>query len=272
MGLPSSAAAEARMDQRISFDFWFALIFIVALHGTSVIKILPIMYVNYQIAKRVPKMYMPAVTWIFNICMLFSNELYQGYKFVPMIKGYVKAHTFAEKNPPALYWAVWLDRRGGLIPRWEVLFNITVLRLISFNIEYYWSLNLRGGSPIEVSIAFRLIRIVMLMQTRRSSLTLLTSVSVIAWPRLRNPITTPSATTLPMRFTRHCIWLVPFSPSTITLRNPDTEHTASPSTGLSATQSDSSSVYLPWNWFSIIFMLSPSSTRNRIGICTHPCS
>ncbi|KAI9854879.1 MAG: glycerol transporter, partial [Pleopsidium flavum] len=46
-------------------------------------------------------------------------------------------------------WGTWLDAYGGLIPRWEILFNITVLRLVSFNLDYYWSLDRRGGSPIE---------------------------------------------------------------------------------------------------------------------------
>ena len=150
MGLTSSAAAEARMDQRISFDYWFAFVFAIALHGASIVKILPILYANYMIATKVPKRYMPAVTWIFNIGMLFANEIFQGYKFVSLVKPFMGERLFAEKNPPSLYWAVWLDRHGGLIPRWEVLFNITVLRLISFNLDYYWSLELRGGSPIEV--------------------------------------------------------------------------------------------------------------------------
>ena len=153
MGLTSSAAAEARMDQRISFDYWFAFVFIIALHGASVIKILPILFINYQIATRVPKKYMPAATWIFNIATLFANELSEGYKFTKMAVYFLGKpnHQFAQRNHPALIWAVWLDRRAGLIPRWEVLFNITVLRLISFNLDYYWSLEMRGGSPIEVS-------------------------------------------------------------------------------------------------------------------------
>jgi len=31
-----------------------------------------------------------------------------------------------------------------------VLFNICVLRLISFNFDYYWSFDRRATSPIEV--------------------------------------------------------------------------------------------------------------------------
>lgn len=38
------------------------------------------------------------------------------------------------------------------MPRWEVLFKITILRLISFNMDHYWSLDRsRSGSPVEVS-------------------------------------------------------------------------------------------------------------------------
>jgi hypothetical protein len=152
MGLTSSAAAEARMDQRISFDYWFAHVFVLALHGTSTIKILPILFINYQIATKLPKPYIPAATWIFNIGTLFANELCGGYKFTPMVAHFIPKPQFAQRNHPAMIWAVWMDRRGGLIPRWEVLFNITVLRLISFNLDYYWSLDMRGGSPIEVSL------------------------------------------------------------------------------------------------------------------------
>lgn len=48
-------------------------------------------------------------------------------------------------------WGTWLDSHGGLIPRWEILFNITVLRLISFNLDYYWSLDYNSASAIEVT-------------------------------------------------------------------------------------------------------------------------
>lgn len=34
--------------------------------------------------------------------------------------------------------------------RWEVLFNITILRLISFNLDYHWSLKDGVVDPVEV--------------------------------------------------------------------------------------------------------------------------
>lgn len=54
-----------------------------------------------------------------------------------------------------------MDRamNGGLLPRWSVNFNITVLRLISYNLDHYWAAKQRelgsraageGGSVLEV--------------------------------------------------------------------------------------------------------------------------
>lgn len=31
------------------------------------------------------------------------------------------------------------DDYGGLLPRWHISYNISMLRLISFNMEYYWA-------------------------------------------------------------------------------------------------------------------------------------
>jgi len=70
-------------------------------------------------------------------------------------------------------WGQVLDSYGGLIPRWEILFNITVLRLISFNLDYYWSFNFGSSSPLEVCIpsARRVLsRLVRLEQVRIVSL------------------------------------------------------------------------------------------------------
>jgi hypothetical protein len=150
MGLPSSAAADTRLAHRVSFDFYFGLLYIIALYGFSVAKILVILYTNYKIATNVPKSYMPAATWIFNVVTLFANESYRGYPYAWLASKVVGAGP----ESAVFAWGEWLDDHGGLTPRWEVLFNITVLRLISFNLDYYWSLNMRGGSPIEVRQSF----------------------------------------------------------------------------------------------------------------------
>ncbi len=144
----------ARMEQRVSFDYVFAFVFLFALHGVSACKVLGILYANYQLATRLPRRYVPAATWIFNIATLFANEVFDGY---PLRK------AAALLSPPALVggdlhamdsplmeWGKWLDSYGGVVARWEVLFNITVLRLISFNLDYYWSRDKNQAGIFEV--------------------------------------------------------------------------------------------------------------------------
>ncbi|AEO65954.1 uncharacterized protein THITE_2077439 [Thermothielavioides terrestris NRRL 8126] len=147
----SPDAAEARLRQRASFDYAFALLYLVVLHGFSAVKILLILAVNYKLATGLPRKYIPAVTWVFNVCILFANELCEGYKFrdvALLLTGRPAVDLMID--PPALVkLGDWLDSYGGLMSRWEILFNITVLRLISFNLDYYWSLDRRSSSPIE---------------------------------------------------------------------------------------------------------------------------
>ncbi|AEO54054.1 hypothetical protein MYCTH_2296135 [Thermothelomyces thermophilus ATCC 42464] len=144
-------AAEARLRQRTSYDAAFALFFLVALHGFSAAKILAILAINYRLATSVPKRYIPAATWVFNICVLFANELCSGYKYreIARLLTGSPAENLVTGTSGLVALGEWMDRHGGLINRWEILFNITVLRLISFNLDYYWSLDRRASSPIE---------------------------------------------------------------------------------------------------------------------------
>ncbi|KAI9926728.1 hypothetical protein AWENTII_011356 [Aspergillus wentii] len=141
-------AGDARLCQRIQFDFYFALVFITALHGVSAFKVLAILYANYKIAKSIPRSYIPAVTWIFNICTLFANELFSGYPLA-RIAAFLVSEVPGQKEAALVTWAKAIDGIGGIMPRWEILFNITVLRLISYNMDYYWSLDYPAASPIE---------------------------------------------------------------------------------------------------------------------------
>lgn len=140
----SEVLGEARLRQRVSYDLLFATIFLFVLHGTSALKVFVIIYTNYTLATGLPRKYIPMTTWLFNISVLFANELCSGYPYSRI------AQTLSFGGKPPLNWGVVLDSYGGLVPRWEVLFNLTVLRLISFNLDHYWSLDQRGGSPVEV--------------------------------------------------------------------------------------------------------------------------
>ncbi|KAJ6160969.1 Glycerol uptake protein 1 [Penicillium chermesinum] len=123
---PSAFARNSQLEQRMSFDFFFGLIFLTALHGISALKVIFILVVNYRIGKNLPRSYVPTVTWIFNITILFANELCEGYRFERI--------------------ALLLTPGSSSV----VLFKITILRLISFNMDYHWSLEYPSSSPIEV--------------------------------------------------------------------------------------------------------------------------
>jgi hypothetical protein len=150
--LKAVRANEARLRQRTSYDAVFALFFLVALHGFSAVKILAILAINYKLAMSVPKKYIPAVAWGFNICILFANELCSGYKFqeIALLLTGGPATDMRTDTRGLVAFGQWLDRHGGIMRRWEILFNITVLRLVSFNLDYYWSLDTSSSGPIEV--------------------------------------------------------------------------------------------------------------------------
>ncbi|KAH7027397.1 MBOAT family protein [Microdochium trichocladiopsis] len=141
--------AQSRLDQRVGYDFKFAIKFLVVLHGFSALKVLLILFLNFKIAKALPRKYVPAATWIFNVGLLFANELCQGYKMERIAEFLVgvPGKTVGDVDGGLVAWGKWLDSFGGLMGRWEILFNITVLRLISFNLDYYWSSD-RGQQDI----------------------------------------------------------------------------------------------------------------------------
>ncbi|KAJ6028482.1 Glycerol uptake protein 1 [Penicillium herquei] len=145
------AAGNAQLEQRMRFDFAFGIIFITALHGISALKVLLILLINYRIGKYLPRPYVPAVTWTFNIAILFANELSGGYPLERIALLLAPGSGSSEDKVSSLVqWAQTLDSFGGIMPRWEVLFKVTVLRLISFNMDYHWSVDYLSSSPIEV--------------------------------------------------------------------------------------------------------------------------
>lgn len=131
----------SRFEQRISFDYVFAIVYLFVLHGFSAFKVLLILNINYRLATKLPRQYVPAATWLFNVPVLFANELCQGYHYKT-----IASYVF----PPLVGWGEWMDGYGGLVPRWEILFNLTILRLVSFNLDYYWSVDKKNSTLIEV--------------------------------------------------------------------------------------------------------------------------
>ncbi|KAH8094526.1 MBOAT, membrane-bound O-acyltransferase family-domain-containing protein [Cristinia sonorae] len=126
--VPQHATRYQTGSHLIPFFLTFSLILLSALHGISILKILAIISLNYYIAKNTAaSKFGPILTWTFNICVLFANEWFSGYQFAAI-------------HPSLNY----LDNLSGILPRWHINFNISMLRLIAFNMDYYWARNQSG--------------------------------------------------------------------------------------------------------------------------------
>lgn len=101
------------------------------LHGFSSLKILAIVLPNYWVGRKYGESLVnPSLTWTITLLALYLME----------------RHSFS--------WAsIWdrlefMDDFGGLYERWHVTFNISLLRLISYNMDYYYSL--RPNTRVQV--------------------------------------------------------------------------------------------------------------------------
>ncbi|KAI9459298.1 MBOAT, membrane-bound O-acyltransferase family-domain-containing protein [Boletus coccyginus] len=106
----------------VPFTNLFAILYLIGLHGTSILKIFIILTANYHVGKSFAGSRAgPIITWIFNFLILFANERNEGIPFF---------------QPSPWFGTI------GLYPRWQISFNITMLRLVSFNMDYYWACTL----------------------------------------------------------------------------------------------------------------------------------
>ncbi|KAF8517669.1 MBOAT, membrane-bound O-acyltransferase family-domain-containing protein [Hysterangium stoloniferum] len=113
--------------RRVPFLAVFSIVMLFFLHGFSAIKVVFIITINFIIgilacSPSSPQYLGPFLTWIFNGAVLFINEIHGGY-------------TFTQLHPSLRI----LDTVRGFYPGWHVTFNITMLRLVSFNMDYYWA-------------------------------------------------------------------------------------------------------------------------------------
>lgn len=131
-------------DSRL-FDVGFAFLFLLVAHGVSTFKILAIIAANFAIGQRLRDPRMGTIaTWVFGIAILFANEKAEGY-------------PFAKFCPPLAF----LDSYAGLMPRWDVTFNFSMLRMVSFNVDRYraqsgasseWSVDAKGDIDLSKAV------------------------------------------------------------------------------------------------------------------------
>ncbi|KAI9591899.1 MBOAT, membrane-bound O-acyltransferase family-domain-containing protein [Syncephalis fuscata] len=97
-------------------------LFMVAISGANIIKIILIVSINYAVAKiGQGSRWNPLITWIFNLAVLLFNDQFEGYRY-------------SEINSALAFF----DNHRGLMPRWEIHFKFAMLRMVSFNMDYYW--------------------------------------------------------------------------------------------------------------------------------------
>ena len=83
---PRFLSAPTSLDSRANFILAFALPLLTLLHGTSLPKMIGILWLNFQISRlshegRSPlvRKSAPFLGWAFNIAILFANEVWDGY-------------------------------------------------------------------------------------------------------------------------------------------------------------------------------------------------
>lgn len=122
--LLSRLAAASRVLTRTQFLHVFTAIFVLALHGANTLKLGAALLLNYHLACAVAgRAYVaPLAIWAFNVGTLAVVHWNDGFQWQRI-------------GGDALGW---LDSYNGLLPRWQINYNITMLRMVSFGLDLHW--------------------------------------------------------------------------------------------------------------------------------------
>ena len=112
VGLLSYLVLAFLTEQRLILS----LVFLAALHGLNALKVL-VICTTFYLVSLLPSYWNPLFTWSFAVAVLILKE-FDAMK-VPYFE--------------------------GLYPRWNVIFNMCVLRLISFNMDRYFRKDVHEG-------------------------------------------------------------------------------------------------------------------------------
>lgn len=123
------------------FDFGFGLFFLFAAHGVNSLRImchLIIMYSIPHIFKRNRRLAV-LLSWTYGISTLFINDKYRAFPFGNIV-GFLAPLDNAYK---------------GIIPRWDVFFNFTILRMLSYDMDFLerWSNRLQNTQTVAANEA-----------------------------------------------------------------------------------------------------------------------
>ncbi|GAM17403.1 hypothetical protein SAMD00019534_005780 [Acytostelium subglobosum LB1] len=112
------------INSRLLYYIIASLLFLLFVHGSSTIIIVAIALSNFGISRFFARSsLLPLVTWAFNGFILWTSYIYSGYQFSSLA-------ILGSYGPL-------LDSYHGSLA-WETYFKMSMLRFISYNMDYYW--------------------------------------------------------------------------------------------------------------------------------------
>ena len=121
-----------------------SLIFVYYVHGNDIVWLYALSAINYKIAKHFGgSRWNPILTWIFNLSMLFYADYSRGFKGFFSSLGLsflVFSRAFCNNKK---------EKNKGLFA-WNTYFKLTILRHISFNMDYHWMVNKKSTGNLSV--------------------------------------------------------------------------------------------------------------------------
>lgn len=135
LALHVARARGATLEGQMYVRAAVALAGIFILHGLNTFKILALLAANYAIGRACggTRAAVP-VAWAYALAVLFGIE-------------YIKIRTWSEHNPLRTL-SLLFDAAPGFYPRWHIAFNFSTLRMLSYNLDYHYSL--LSPPPLEV--------------------------------------------------------------------------------------------------------------------------
>lgn len=123
-------ASSVYAHPRTLFDLVFGAVFLFALHGVNTIRVMLHIVVMYVIARHTKKTnFARWALWTYGVFTLFFNE---KFKYIPY-------------SIPALD-----NGFKGIIERWEVFYNFTLLRILSYNLDYLEKRDQAPSQPVKI--------------------------------------------------------------------------------------------------------------------------
>jgi D-alanyl-lipoteichoic acid acyltransferase DltB (MBOAT superfamily) len=117
----------------------FSIIFLFVLCGSKALFPIILITLNYLMAKVLAPFNSSLFllfTWFFNCAVLLSNEYYSGYSYSNLLGSNYS----------------WLDNNYRGLTSWQSSYNLVILKIISFNYDYYWAASNRVYSDKQGNV------------------------------------------------------------------------------------------------------------------------